>query len=82
MYNLMDYDCCDLEFISLENDCIAELRNLEDFPCCSITLGLNLVFGLESGATSKKSLCIGSLKVWWANFLVSSSLLTLRGTRS
>ena len=51
----------DLELIILVNTGIAELVYLFVEPDGTCILGLELVFGLESGSLSKKSVCNGLL---------------------
>ena len=51
----------DLELIILVNAGIADFVYLFVDPDGTCTFGFDLVFGLESGSLSKKSLCIGLL---------------------
>ena len=56
----------------------AEFINLDVLPVGSLTLGLNLVFGLLTFSASKNSLCNPLLYVSRANLRVRVSLLSSR----
>ena len=68
--------------IILVNTGIAELVYLFVEPVGTCIFGLDLVFGLESGNLSKKSLCDGLLYVSSANLIVRLSLLSASVIRS